>query len=420
MLQRFPLDGPVGPTPATKESTASEALTAEAPMAEASTTDAPTTDAPTTDARTADARTVDAPTVEVPTASLAAPGGTAVGAALDELFAGAPAAAWTRSRTPYSPTLIRDGDTAFLVTRRAHTPSVKIAASTWRDLDAALRTLDEFIAAERGAGTARIAFEIGADSPHPADAAELLERAGFRALREPYASAPGTVGIGGYVLDLRDRPHPELPYYAQTTDFTCGAVTALLATNALDGAGLRGQSREDDRDAELAFWRRATNFPAIDPVGLLVELSAELPTSATASAWISTDGPLLLEGEPAGFMRDAKVLLQEESALHARRRGLEIVREWLPVTALRDRLRDGGMAIVLIDERPMHDDPTPHWVLAHAADDEVVVVQDPWINAPEGESWIDGHDLPIAWDDFDAMARWGDPAYRAVVLIDRR
>lgn len=338
--------------------------------------------------------------------------------ALAGLFPDDPPAAWTRSRHPYSPTVVRDGATAFLVMRRPHTASAKVVASTWDDLEAAVGLFEELIAREREAGTARIAWELD-DAPgtHPEDVDRFLTRMGLRPLRDPYPSAPGTVGIRGFALDLRGHDHPELPYYAQTTDFTCGAVTALLATNALDGTGLRGESRDDDRDAELAFWRRATNFPAIDPVGLLVELAAELSEGASLRAWISTAEPVLLEGQPDGFMRDTKVLLQRESAEQAQRRGLEIVREWTPMATLREHLDGGGLAIVLIDERPMHDDPTPHWVLAHAATDEDVVVQDPWINAPEGETWIDGHDLPIAWSEFDAMARWGDPAYRAIVLI---
>lgn len=83
-----------------------------------------------------------------------------------------------------------------------------------------------------------------------------------------------------------------------------------------------------------------------------------------------------------------------------------------------EKLRAGALSAVLIDVTPMHNAPTHHWTLAHAVDERFVYVQNPWINAPQGETWLDGHDMAISLDEFDAMARWGDLPYRAVVVIN--
>lgn len=323
--------------------------------------------------------------------------------------------AWRRSRHPYHPELHFGDGEAFLTMRRAHTAVSKVVASVWHpdaDIDAAVQALLE---QSRGRGDARLLWEVPVEpAAHPDNIREVLTRAGGWQLRAPYASADGTEHIEGWALAAGGDRHPEPPYYAQTTDFTCGAVSALLTVNHLVGGGLDGSSRQADRRAELAFWRRATNMPAIDPYALLVELAAELPEHEVSLA-ISEPGPVLLEGSD-GFMRESKELLQREARMQAEQAGLQITTEWQSVTALAAALRDGAIAIVLIDEIPMHNDPTPHWVIAHAADDRYIYVQDPWINAAEGESWLDGHDLAIAHDEFDAMARWGEPAYRAIIM----
>ncbi|WP_311477399.1 peptidase C39 family protein [uncultured Gulosibacter sp.] len=323
---------------------------------------------------------------------------------------------WRRSRHPYSPQLHLGDGVAFLTMRRAHTAVTKVVASAWHesaDIDGAVAALLDY---SRERGDARLLWEIPAEPPaHPENIREVLTRAGGWQLREPYASADGTENVAGWALAAGGGRHPEPPYYAQTTDFTCGAVSALLTVNHLTGGGLAGADRQGDRRAELAFWRRATNMPAIDPTALLVELAAELPEHEVSLS-ISQDGPVLLEGSD-GFMRESKVLLQHEARMHAEQARLRIVTEWQSVSTLAAALQAGAVAIVLIDEVPMHNDPTPHWVIAHAADERYIYIQDPWINAPEGETWLDGHDLPIAIAEFDAMARWGDPAYRAIIEV---
>lgn len=385
------------------------------------------------------------------TATFDGPPTPAALASRSPLLAGPLHAAWTRHRRPSEPRLVFGDDAALLVTRRPATATIKVCASAWPDdapaarIDAAIGGLIDLA---RGEGAVRLVWELDADVAgrdagnaagrdaagrgtagprrHPAGVRAALERRGFVAPRAPIASGDGTVGVAGLALDLVPLDRDEPAYYAQTTDFTCGAVTALLALGQLDAtAGFAGEAPGADRDAELAFWRRATNFPAIDPLGLLVELRRELPEAAAVEAWISVDGPVLLEGVEDGFERDTKVLLQRESARQALALRAPVHRAWLELPALARRIRSGALALVLIDEVPMHDDPTPHWVLAHAAHapaegEGFVLVQDPWIDAAAGETWLDGHELAIASASFDAMARWGEPAYRAVVLVEPR
>ncbi|WP_372450893.1 peptidase C39 family protein [Rhodococcus qingshengii] len=46
----------------------------------------------------------------------------------------------------------------------------------------------------------------------------------------------------------------------------------------------------------------------------------------------------------------------------------------------------------------------------HSAHDGIFLVDDPWVDPDEGESWLDGHDVPIAAKALGAMTWWGEPA----------
>ena len=84
------------------------------------------------------------------------------------------------------------------------------------------------------------------------------------------------------------------------------------------------------------------------------------------------------------------------------------------------RVAAGEQALLLIDEAPMHADPGPHWIVAHAAAGPYVVVEDPWVNQATGETWVDTHDLPIHIDDLERLVAWGPEGYRGVIFLSPR
>ena len=64
------------------------------------------------------------------------------------------------------------------------------------------------------------------------------------------------------------------------------------------------------------------------------------------------------------------------------------------------------------------DDPTPHWVVASAVRDGVLLIDDPWVETEIGESWVMTHELPMTGDALDGVVRWGR-GYRGVILLHR-
>ncbi|MFF2387866.1 peptidase C39 family protein [Agromyces sp. NPDC058104] len=351
------------------------------------------------------------------------------------------AARWASPRAPYSPRIDlahRDGRAAAaaLTSRRGATAAVKIVDVWWRDeadAEAAAGLVDEIVARAAAAGDAAVKWEVPLGRELPGFA---LER-GFVPLAPPHPSAPGTLASHGHVRWLRDVPHEEAPYYAQTTLYTCGAVSGLLAVEATGSVGFAGASDAApdgsadaapadrpapsiaDRDLELAFWRRASNYPAIEPVGLGVVMRETLPAETPVEVFLDHDGPVLIEAY-TGFERDFRAELQAESLRQAATAGVPVHRTRIAIEEVARRIAGGELALLLVDEAPMHGEAGPHWVLAHAAGEGVVVIEDPWISSDEGETWVDSHELPIAYADLDRMVAWGEAGYRGVVFVGRR
>lgn len=333
----------------------------------------------------------------------------ALGDELATLVGDERAAQWRLPRGGYAPTLwvdVVDGAprAAVLTTGRPATAATTLVDPWWADEGALQRLVASITDDARARGTVALKWR-GETVPPVLD--------GFVSLRAPFG-AVGTERVRGAVRWLSAIPHAEPGYYAQTTLFTCAAVAALM------GAGVRGvggfAADGADRDRELDYWRRATNFPACEPIGLGVATAEHLGAGAVEIA-LDTAGPVLLE-EYEGFDRSFRAELQAESVRRAEELGVRLDRRRVDVAEIARRVAGGELALLLIDEEPMHAVHGPHWVLAHASDGhDVVVIEDPWVNRESGETWVDVHELPIRLADLDRLVRWSDEDYRGVVFV---
>ena len=315
--------------------------------------------------------------------------------------------------------------------------TVGAAGDAARDADAAFRaavaaaTSDAPGAAADGSRPAPIVVKF---EEHPtlaplsrAQEAALAEL-GFARDADPRPSVPSTrpgteAFTRGWSKWLGAAPSRPTPYYGQTTDVTCGAVAALMALEA-DGLGRWGASGDDNQTHELEFWRRATNLPACEPVGLAVATSREIATTGLPlgrpRVILSAEGSVLLE-EYADQPHELRLReqLQHDSLRQAEALGLEIERRWVPVVEIRDLVAGGADVFLLIALAPLIGDPAPHWVLAHDVIGDALLISDPWVEAEHGESWVDTSALPIPLAGIDLITRWGDPEYRGVVVVPR-
>lgn len=257
---------------------------------------------------------------------------------------------------------------------------------------------------------------------------DRLESLAFERAARPLPSVPSTRPgdpgqTNGWTWWSRERPTRLAHYYGQTTDVTCGAVAALMGLGLHGHEGFDPASLEANRATEIAFWRQATNLPAIEPIALALELAraGEGLIGSLPRVVLSAETPVLLEEyEPGHWEHALRLDLQQESLRQARAAGIPIERRWIEVAEIAERVRAGAQALLLIDLTDLIDDPTPHWVLATDIVDETLIISDPWVQAANGETWLDTYALPLPLASVERVTRWGAPSYRGVIFLGER
>ncbi|MFD4985135.1 peptidase C39 family protein [Streptomyces sp. NPDC058374] len=318
---------------------------------------------------------------------------------------------YTVDRSAHAPHLVAvvgddggDWSAAALVTARPGTAYLKIVDAVG-DVPAAVAAV---VARARDLDLAQVKWEGWTARPEEAAAA------GFTPLRPALAAARDPAGpAAGHVRWLHGVTVTEPPYYGQSTHFTCGAVTALVAqahAGALPPEGL-------DRRAELTLWRDATNFPACEPVGLGVAVRRAWP-STPVQVHLDTDRPVMLDHLPE-TEQEWRAHLQRMSRTDADRTGVPVDPHPLSTTAIRSAVGRSEHVLLLVSLARMQGFDVPHWVLCHGAVPGAVVVEDPWAQAAAGDTWVDAHLLPVPDASLEAMSAVSAEPFHGAVTLSR-
>lgn len=209
---------------------------------------------------------------------------------------------------------------------------------------------------------------------------------------------------------------PTVPYYQQTTDFTCGPAVMMMGMAALD----RGFAF--DRRTELQLWREATTIymsaghGGCEPIGMALALARR---GFEASVHVSEPGPFFLESVRDPDKREVMAVIQEDFREMAESAGIPVNLEAISNDDIVAILDDGGVVAVLISHYRMTGDKEPHWVLVYGHDTRRFFIHDPWVDHDELESEIAAAALPIPYEEFDRMAKYGKTRLRAAVVITR-
>ncbi|WP_137930281.1 peptidase C39 family protein [Mesorhizobium comanense] len=204
------------------------------------------------------------------------------------------------------------------------------------------------------------------------------------------------------------------PSWPQTAGFTCGPSALAMAMAGLDPALL------PDRALEVALWREATTIigpsgpGGCDPYGLAL---AAHRRGLRAQVFMSSADPIFLDRASSAERRGLMEFVQTGFRREAVASGIPVAPRAFAIEEIGQALDRGLLALVLIDQAPMMGYTCPHWVLAHGHGDGIYFLNDPWIEPDRQEQPTDVHDLPVMAAQLDRMAWYGNPAYRAAVLI---
>jgi ribosomal protein S18 acetylase RimI-like enzyme len=208
-----------------------------------------------------------------------------------------------------------------------------------------------------------------------------------------------------------------VPYYPQTTEFTCGSAAMMMAMAAFDA------TLTLDRRLELRLWREATTIfmtaglGGCDPMGMAVALARH---GFAAEVFINSSEVLFLESVRDPEKRAVMTVAQEDFRDQAKALGVAVNEKALSRAELRDVLDGGAVVLVLLSQYRMLRSRAPHWVIAYAHADGRIFIHDPWLEPDDDETPMAAAALPIPEDEFDRMACYGKSRLRAAVVIKGR
>lgn len=205
----------------------------------------------------------------------------------------------------------------------------------------------------------------------------------------------------------------EMPWYRQTTEFTCGPSALMMAMAALDDQHTLSQ------ELELDIWREATTIfmtsgrGGCHPVGLA--LSA-VKRGFAAEVWINQQTTLFLEGVRNPDKKTVLHVVDQHFRLQAQQQNIPVHPEEVSQVQIQHWLDNGDVVIILISTYRMDGKKSPHWVVVSAIDEHCLYVHDP--DPGEGEQTaLDCQYMPIARAEFDRMSMFGKDKLRAAVVV---
>lgn len=217
---------------------------------------------------------------------------------------------------------------------------------------------------------------------------------------------------------IRYRPQNALnlsvPWYQQSTDFTCGPAALMMAM-----ASLAPHRASLTRETELDIWREATTIfmtsghGGCHPIGLGL---AAKRRGFGATVYINKSTPLFVDSVRGPAKKEVVATVDRQFRQQASELGVGVQQCEVTQTLIADCLRQGAVVIVLVSTYHLHGKKAPHWVTLSGMDDMCFYVHDPDVDKDETSS-LDCQHLPIARQDFERMSAFGSERLRTAVAI---
>ncbi|HRD65138.1 MAG TPA: peptidase C39 family protein [Candidatus Competibacter sp.] len=208
----------------------------------------------------------------------------------------------------------------------------------------------------------------------------------------------------------------KVPYYQQTLDFTCGPAALMMAMKALDPA------IELDRKLELRLWREATTIfmtsghGGCGPYGLALSAYRR---GFDLEIHVNEDTVFLVDSVRSPEKKEVMRLVQEDWIEELSQLPVVLRRGSLGVDELRQKFETGGIALVLISSYRIYGERFPHWVVVTGFDDHYIYVHDPLVDTEKDQTVTESINMPIPYQEFQRMARYGKAGQKAVLILYR-
>ncbi|GAA5141715.1 GNAT family N-acetyltransferase/peptidase C39 family protein [Thalassotalea piscium] len=202
-------------------------------------------------------------------------------------------------------------------------------------------------------------------------------------------------------------------WYQQTTEFTCGPASLMMAMNSLDNLLVMEQR------LELDLWRESTTIfmtsghGGCHPVGLA---NAAKLRGFEAKVFLNQQTPLFIDGVRSLHKKNIMERVHQQFMENAdiQKVGVEFCDiDQLHLTRL---LSEGYAIIMLISTYRLDGKKAPHWVTITGFDELCFYVNDPDLDE-KYQLPIDCQYLPISRENFDKMSMFGSGKLRTAVAL---
>ena len=206
----------------------------------------------------------------------------------------------------------------------------------------------------------------------------------------------------------------QTPWYQQTTEFTCGPASLMMAMASLQ------PSIKPDAMLELDIWREATTIfmtsghGGCHPIGLAL---AARRRGFSAAACINTAAPLFIEGVRSEHKKEIMTLVDRQFHQHAQEEHVACLIQDITQEKIQGWLAANCAVLVLISTYRMDGKKAPHWVAVTAIDDDCLYVHDP--DTDKDQIPMDCQYMPISREDFSKMSAYGSERIRTAVVISK-
>lgn len=203
-----------------------------------------------------------------------------------------------------------------------------------------------------------------------------------------------------------------IPWYQQTTEFTCGPAALMMAMHNQDA------SYEMSQEKELDLWREATTIfmtsghGGCHPIGLALAADRR---GFEARVFLNTQEPLFLEGVRRIKKKNIMRVVHDQFLKEAQEQKIDLIYEEISQVHLQSLLDEGYSVLMLISTYRLDGKKAPHWVMLTSMDELCLYVHDPDLDNQQQP--VDCQYLPIARKDFDKMSAFGSGRLRTAVAI---
>ncbi|MDT8407175.1 MAG: GNAT family N-acetyltransferase/peptidase C39 family protein [Methylococcales bacterium] len=273
------------------------------------------------------------------------------------------------------------------------------------------------VAGEREArenGRLYLRLEVSVDNTQAISLYESLGFQKFGFYRDYYEDHKDALRYQKRIRRYHDTPqHRSVHWLRQTTPFTCGPASLMMAMHALDS------QYRPSREEEIKLWREATTIfmtsghGGCHPVGLAL---AAKRRHFAAEIWINKSGPLFIDSVRNDDKKQVIELVDTCFKREADEQGVIIHYSNITQVDLIAAFEAGGIPLILISTFAMDGKKAPHWVVMSGFDNDCLYMHDP---DPEEDrqSELDCQFIPIAREAFERMSCFGKNRLRTAVIV---